>query len=175
MRELHTRVLTILETGDARQAATLAEQVSAALAAEELAVAAAARRAAVLKGLASLGYEVAEGMGTAWVEKGRVVLRHAARPGYGVEVGGGVQAARVQMRAVALAETDAPRDQARDLDAETIWCGEFARLRELLAKKGDTLTIERAQPVGATPLKVIVDAPAAAHYDDVMSPRLREK
>ncbi|YCI88526.1 hypothetical protein M1D99_12320 [Pseudomonas sp. R3-41] len=37
--------------------------------------AALARREAVLDGLASLGYEVREGMATAWVETGKVVLR----------------------------------------------------------------------------------------------------
>jgi hypothetical protein len=35
------------------------------------------RRRAVLEGLAALGYEVSEGMATAWVDSGRVVLRKA--------------------------------------------------------------------------------------------------
>jgi hypothetical protein len=45
-------------------------------------------RSAVLEGLAGLGYEVTEGMSTAWVNGGRVVLRKAASPGYGVELSG---------------------------------------------------------------------------------------
>jgi hypothetical protein len=40
-------------------------------------MAAVERRRAVLEGLASLGYEVSEGMATAWVKEGRVVLRKA--------------------------------------------------------------------------------------------------
>jgi hypothetical protein len=40
-------------------------------------MAAVERRRAVLEGLASLGYEVSEGMATAWVKQGRVVLRKA--------------------------------------------------------------------------------------------------
>jgi hypothetical protein len=38
------------------------------------------RRRAVLEGLASLGYEVSEGMATAWVEGGRVVLERPLVP-----------------------------------------------------------------------------------------------
>jgi hypothetical protein len=38
------------------------------------------RRRAVLEGLSALGYEVSEGMATAWVEGGRVVLRKARQP-----------------------------------------------------------------------------------------------
>jgi hypothetical protein len=60
------------------------------------------RRRAVLEGLASLGYEVSEGMATAWVEGGRVVLRKAASPGYGVELSGGSQSDVLQVRAVSI-------------------------------------------------------------------------
>ncbi|CRM82566.1 hypothetical protein [Pseudomonas sp. 31 R 17] len=109
-----------------------------------------ARRKAVLSGLASLGYEVREGMATAWAETGKVVLRKAATPGYGVEVGGKADNGRLQVRAVALSSD---RDRARDRDIETIWCGEFRRLQDLLKDKGSELLIERALSVGEVPLK----------------------
>ncbi|CRM01797.1 MULTISPECIES: hypothetical protein [Pseudomonas] len=109
-----------------------------------------ARREAVLSGLASLGYEVREGMATAWAETGKVVLRKAATPGYGVEVGGKADNGRLQVRAVALSSD---RDRARDRDIETIWCGEFRRLQDLLKDKGSELLIERALSVGEVPLK----------------------
>ncbi|WP_338747189.1 hypothetical protein V3D52_11905 [Pseudomonas putida] len=112
--------------------------------------AALARREAVLGGLASLGYEVREGMATAWAETGKVVLRKAATPGYGVEVGGKADNGRLQVRAVALSSD---RDKARDRDIETIWCGEFQRLQALLKDKGSELLIERALSVGEVPLK----------------------
>ena len=69
----------------------------------------AARRRAILQGLSSLGYEVTEGMATAWVEQGRVVLRKAASPDYGVELGGGIQSDRLQVRAVAYGRNGAAR------------------------------------------------------------------
>ncbi|WP_175747980.1 hypothetical protein [Burkholderia pyrrocinia] len=116
--------------------------------------AAQARRSAILSGLARLGYEVREGMTTAWAKDGRVVVKKPSLPGYGVEVGGQTQTGRLQVRAVSLV---ANRDVARDKDVETLWCGEFGRLQALLAQHGDDLVIERAMGVGEVPLKVVAD------------------
>lgn len=125
-------------------------QCDTALASHQQALAAVSRRQAVLDGLASLGYEVREGMATAWQDTGAVVLKKAATPGYGVEVGGRADGGRLQVRAVALA-TD--RDRRRDRDIETLWCGEFGRLQALLHGQGTALVIERALGVGEVPLK----------------------
>ncbi|MFM0336828.1 hypothetical protein [Paraburkholderia fungorum] len=114
--------------------------------------AAQSRRDVVLQGLAKLGYEVHEGMTTAWAKDGRVVLRKPSLPGYGVEVGGQAELSRLQVRAVALSED---RDASRDKDVETLWCGEFARLQQIVAENGNNLLIERALAVGQVPLKVI--------------------
>ncbi|MBW6266652.1 hypothetical protein KZ859_29945, partial [Pseudomonas aeruginosa] len=105
-----------------------------------------------LQGLASLGYEVREGMATAWAQTGRVVLRKPATPGYGLEVGGKADNGRLQLRAVAL---NANRDSQRDRDIETLWCGEFQRLQALLAAQGGELSVERALGVGEVALKEI--------------------
>ncbi|MGO3126926.1 MAG: hypothetical protein ACTIJY_02520 [Luteimonas sp.] len=110
------------------------------------------RRTAILDGLASLGYEVREGMSTTWADTGRVVLRRHASPGYGVEVGGHAGGGRLQVRAVAL---DARHTPDRDRDIETIWCGEFSQLQAQLAARGDALEIERALGIGTVPLKIV--------------------
>jgi len=128
----------------------LIEQCKTLIASHLQGQAALARREAVLGGLASLGYEVREGMATAWAETGKVVLRKAATPGYGVEVGGRADNGRLQVRAIALSSD---RDKARDRDIETIWCSEFQRLQALLKDKGSELLIERALSVGEVPLK----------------------
>jgi len=128
----------------------LIEQCKTLIASHLQGQAALARREAVLGGLASLGYEVREGMATAWAETGKVVLRKAATPGYGVEVGGKADNGRLQVRAIALS---GDRDKARDRDIETIWCSEFQRLQALLKDKGSELLIERALSVGEVPLK----------------------
>jgi hypothetical protein len=125
--------------------------------AEVRSMAAEERRRAVLEGLASLGYEVSEGMMTAWVSGGRVVLRKTANPGYGVELSGGSQTDVMQVRAVGLGNPADRRDARRDKDMETIWCGEFERLQSLVAQAGGNVSIESARPVGQFPLKVVSD------------------
>jgi len=136
-------------------ASDLVKQADAVITDHMRTMAAAARRRAILQGLSSLGYEVTEGMATAWIENGRVVLRKAASPDYGVELGGGVQSDRLQVRAVAFGSVGAARDTRRDRDMETIWCSEFERLRALIGKDGGALDIEKALPVGAAAFKVI--------------------
>jgi hypothetical protein len=113
----------------------------------------AARRAAVLKGLAGLGYEVTEGMSTSFANEGRAVLRSASRPDYGVEVSSAAGGGRVQMRPVAFQAGAREPDPARDKDAETIWCGDVSALQDSLNALGGKLLIERSTPIGATPLK----------------------
>ena len=125
--------------------------------AEVRSMAAEERRRAVLEGLASLGYEVSEGMMTAWVSGGRIVLRKPANPGYGVELSGGSQTDVMQVRAVGLGDPADPRDAGRDKDMETIWCGEFERLQSLVAQAGGHVSIESARPAGQFPLKVVAD------------------
>ena len=115
------------------------------------AAAAHARRAAVLQGLAKLGYAVHEGMETAWVESGRVVVQKPNLDGYGVELSGPPDAERLQVRTVALEED---RDTSRDLDAEHLWCGDFTKLKDDLALAGSRVLVDRALGVGAVPLKV---------------------
>lgn len=139
----------------AQELKTLIEEMRTALAAHQAADAAGARRRAVLEGLASLGYEVTEGLETAGVDQGKVVLRSAMRPLYGVEVAGNLSFERAQIRAVAFVDSGASADPANDRDAETIWCGEVAKLQEHFVKGGGKILIEKAHDVGATPLKRI--------------------
>jgi hypothetical protein len=121
-----------------------------------------ARRKAILDGLAKLGYEVHEGMETAWANDGQIVAKKPSLPGYGVEIGGQARSGRIQVRTVAVT---ADRDTRRDKDVETLWCGEFSRLQELLAEQGDNLIIERALGVGTVPLKLSLDTRTAQNHD----------
>ncbi|MDD2869297.1 hypothetical protein [Neomegalonema sp.] len=136
-----------IEAMEARRAETIAavQALRASRAAE-------ARRAAVLAGLGALGYEVSENMSTSWASEGRLVLRSALRPDYGVEVSGGD---RLQMRPVAFDRNGRGPDPSRDQDAETLWCGDVEGLEKRLSSFGDALRIERGLPVGAVPLKRI--------------------
>lgn len=143
-----------------KRANFLIEEEFKAMAAEE-------RRRAVLEGLASLGYEVSEGMATAWVQNGQIVLRKPANPGYGVELSGGSKSDLLQVRAVGIGSSTEARDVSRDRDMETIWCGEFDRLKALVAKAGGNISIESARPVGQFPLKVVSDPLASPEIEVV--------
>jgi hypothetical protein len=144
----------------------------AALDANRKALASAARRAAILKGLSGLGYEVNEGMRTSFVDEGRLVVRSASRPDYGVEVSAAGE--RMQMRPVAFDAGGVGPDPSRDMDAETIWCGDVSALQASLGDAGGGLVIERALPIGATPLKrIAVDAAAISGAAE--APVLRER
>ena len=122
------------------------------------------RRKAILNGLAQLGYEVHEGMETAWANDGQIVAKKPSLPGYGVEIGGQARHGRIQVRAVAVT---ADRDTRRDKDIETLWCGEFSRLQELLAEQGDNLIIERAMGVGTAPLKLSLDTGTTKNLESI--------
>ncbi|MFT3718256.1 hypothetical protein [Pseudorhodoferax sp.] len=142
----------------------------AAIATAVKAAAARARRAAVLQGLAKLGYAVHEGMETAWVESGRVVIQKPSLDGYGVEFSGAPDAERLQVRTVALAQE---RDTARDADAEHLWCGDFARLKDDLALAGSSVVVDKALGVGAVPLKVApVNGAHASGRSAMAAPRV---
>ena len=123
------------------------------------------RRATILQGLAELGYEVQEGMQTAWVEKGKVVLRSQKSQGYGVEVGGDPSKA-MQVRTVAFGPIVASNTPS-DIAAETEFCGDFSKLQEALSTNGGSLSIIKALGVGTTPVKR-VSAEAAARLDEVV-------
>jgi hypothetical protein len=174
-RALRDRLDAAISDQEVSAAPALIAQSDALIELELRALAANARRHAVLKGLASLGYEVHEGMATAWVQGGQVVLRKAANPEYGIELGGGIRSDRLQVRAVAFGNAQTPRDATRDRDAEATWCNEFERLRGLVSAAGGGIDIEHALPVGATPLKLIEDATGRDRPDEVTTPRTRTR
>jgi hypothetical protein len=157
------------------QADALAAEAKLLVEEEEKAAAAVARRRAVLGALSTLGYEVRETVETTWVREGRVVLKKPGATDYGVEVGAPADASRLQVRLVGADRPALPRSARRDADQETIWCGEFDRLRGQLAALGDELVVERALEAGAQPVRT-VSLPATTHVeggDRVARPQLR--
>ncbi len=107
------------------------------------------QRVVVLRGLASLGYEVREGMAAAWMEGGRVVVHRPGDGQYGVELSAPAAGDAFQARVVAAPGHSAQRDR----EMEETWCTEFARLRGLLAAEGFTTDVVRALAPGAVPVK----------------------
>ncbi|MET3591812.1 hypothetical protein ABID26_001196 [Mesorhizobium shonense] len=119
------------------------------------------RRQAMLEGLAELGYEVKQGMETAWVEHGRVVLRNSKSPAYGVELGGNPESL-LQIRTVAFDEPHRVSDRKGDADAETAFCADFESLQKRLATSGGKLSLIKALGIGATPVKTVAAMDSAS-------------
>ena len=133
------------------------------------ATAARSRREAVLEGLTELGYQVSEGLETAWVQNGKVVLKRASQPGYGVEISGKIDSGRVQVRTVAIRSSGSATDSARDRDAETIFCSDVSRLQKKFGEEGGEILIERALAIGAAPLKIVSES-SDVREDDRQQP-----
>ena len=152
LREVGVELDAALASGDSQR---LASQIEACRLMSEAHVrsnAARSRRDAVLQGLASLGYTVHEGMETAWVEKGRLVMHKTGGETYGVEVVSAADADRMQVRAVAFVPGGGA---SRDAEAEQSWCQDFTRLQQELAGRGTDVLVEKALSVGMVPLKVV--------------------
>lgn len=111
------------------------------------------RRQVMLDGLTKLGYEVREGMATLWQKEGKVVINNPKAPGYGIEVGGPPDAERWQIRPVRLTQIE---DRQRDIDVETLWCSDFTKLQQWLAKQQSALLIEHSTPIGQTVVKHVM-------------------
>jgi hypothetical protein len=109
------------------------------------------QRTAILRALASAGYEVREGMATAWAQNGRIVLQKPNESQYGIEVSAPPHGNAFQTRVVAFTES---RDPQRDLEIEQTWCGEFQKARESMAIDGFQTSLLQAHASGTIPLKL---------------------
>lgn len=164
-----------LAASDTSGADRLLAAAAARVKAEINRIAAEARRQAILQGLSSLGYEVREGMATAFAKGEAVVMQHATTPGFGLEVSGSPEAQRLQMRVVAFGAPGAPRDSSRDCDIELQWCGDFDKLQDMLGRVGGEIAIERSVAAGAQPLKVIAGHQHRPLDQTAQQPRLRTR
>jgi hypothetical protein len=168
------RVRDALRSQDGRAAKDLIAPVRAAIVRRRSDAAAASRRKAVLEGLSALGYEVREGMETAWASNGNVTLKSAQRPGYGVKVSGGIDGGPFQVRAVGFGALGARRDAARDRDAEVLWCSEFDALKAQIAAAGGSVSVDIDQAAGVVPVEIVEDAAPAGRQDAARRVPLRQ-
>jgi hypothetical protein len=136
-----------------RELATAARKWCSEAAAREDSV---LRREVVLKALAALGYEVREGMATAWAESGRVVVRKPSESSYGVELSFAAAGTAVQTRVVSFAGPERSSESAqRDREVEVSWCGDFQQMRKLIEAEGVQPTLVHAKAPGEMPVKVV--------------------
>jgi hypothetical protein len=173
-KALIERTQAALQARDGRAAKDLVSDVTAAVERIRNEAASASRRKAVLEALSGLGYEVREGMETAWATDGNLTLRSARRAGYGVQVIGGAESKPLQLRAVGFGAHGAARDSARDLEAETLWCSDFDALMDQIASAEASFSVEHAVPAGQTPLKIVEETAHEGQRDGERRAPLRQ-
>ncbi|PAW84004.1 MAG: hypothetical protein B9S33_12655 [Pedosphaera sp. Tous-C6FEB] len=124
------------------------------------------KRQAVLESLAELGYETSEGMGTALVQAGKLVLHKPGEADYAVEVVTNRDLSLLQTEVIRFGETEAATEQERlrDQEQEVKWCSAHDALRDKLAQRGLTSNVKLHIPAGTKPVRVVKrdKAPAAA-------------
>jgi hypothetical protein len=112
-------------------------------------------RNVVLASLRELGYDVREGMTTAWVEGGSIVVQKAGSSDYGVElqdVDG-----RMRTEVVRFGDPGAPvsdQQRQRDTEIEQQWCTAHAQTLENLRKEGMAAKVMAKREPGEVPLAV---------------------
>ncbi len=148
----------ILDQEQAEKAQSVIERLEQDLAESREQEAQAFRKQALMEALSSLGYELQEGMATALVQDGSLVLRSAGRPDYGLKLSGG-QNGPLQLRAVG----DQSRNQTHDIDAEKIWCSELAKIRNNFSDNAGGLTIEYGVKPGAVAVETVTFSGTAGH------------
>lgn len=115
------------------------------------------KRRAVLESLAELGYETNEGMETALVQAGKLVLRRLGESDYAVEVVTNRDLSMLQTEVIRFGNTEAATEQERlrDHEEEVKWCSAHDGLREKLAKRGLTSGVKLHIPAGTKPVRVV--------------------
>jgi hypothetical protein len=112
------------------------------------------KRKALIQGLSDIGYSVNSEMTKLWASQKTLVVRKTQHGVTGIELAGDLEAGKCQVRVVAF-EGQGTRDRGTDQTDEEQWCSALASLQDHLAESGAGLTIERATPAGAAPLKVV--------------------
>ena len=114
-------------------------------------------RLALLDALTELGYDVGEELQTALVRGGRLLVRRPHNPAYAVEVVASSDLAHIQTTLVRFGAPEPPGDLQRrqDVAEETAWCGDHARVRELMRGRGHETRFTMQRAAGAKPVKVI--------------------
>lgn len=128
-------------------------------------------RSLVLGSLRELGYDVREGMATAWSEGGQLMLQKPGSSDYGVElqdVNGRVrtQVVRFGDPAVGLSE----QQKQRDVEVEQQWCTAHSTVLKNLQDAGLEAKILASRAIGELPLEVrAVDSATIANQRNAVN------
>ncbi|MEZ0297380.1 MAG: hypothetical protein ACAI35_13085 [Candidatus Methylacidiphilales bacterium] len=154
---MRAKLDAVLRSGLVQPCGPLEQEVTAAIAKAREAEDRREKRRIVAESLAELGYEPIDGMETAWMEGGKLVV---ARPDeeYGVEVVANADASKVQTTMVRFAESTETTERQRlaDEEREMSWCTDYAEVRRKMAANGLRTAMEMQLPSGQHPVRVVV-------------------
>ncbi len=119
------------------------------------------RRKAIKKALKDTGYEVNDGMETAWVENGRLVVKKAKNALYGVEFMSPKNLSRIQARVIADENRKNERTPSLDKNQEEVWCDEFHEIKAVLENEDLSIIVDKMKEAGSVELK---EAPLDESY-----------
>lgn len=117
------------------------------------------KRHAILGSLKELGYETNEGMATAFVQAGRLIIQKPGENEYAVELVTNddltlLQTAMLRYAAAADAST---QQTLRDKAKEEVWCHDHAKFLEGLARRGLRTNFKFRLRPGQVPMRVVID------------------
>lgn len=115
------------------------------------------KRRAILESLTALGYETSEGMGTALVEAGKLVVHKPGEADYAIELVSNADLSLVQTAMVRYSDSETLTEQQRlrDHEREADWCADHKRIRDQLGQRGYATSFKMQLPAGAHPVRVV--------------------
>ena len=135
-------------------------------------------RRAILQAFDELGYEVREGMETAWIENGQIVVSKPDDSLYGVEI---TQMPQQIIKTRVVRKKGQPaataNDKQRDREEEESWCADREALEKELAKEGVELQIKAAREPGSVAVEVVESSSEVTRHQvaETRNNRTREK
>ncbi len=159
VERLRAQLQTLLRAGNVVDLGDLERELTAAVATDDQRRLADERRQAILESLAAIGYELdGAPMETALVSAGKLVIRKPGNAEYAVEMVVNSDLSLLQTAMVRHADTAELTEQQRlrDCEQEESWCGDHARLRDELARRGFNSAFKLQLPSGQHPVRVIV-------------------
>ena len=137
-------------------------------------------RSLVLGSLRELGYDVREGMATAWAEGGQLMLQKPGSSDYGVELQDVNGRVRTQVVRFGDPATGTSKQQKqRDVEVEQQWCTAHSAVLKNLQDAGLEAKILASRRIGELPLEVrVLDSATTAEQRNVATspapPRQRQ-
>jgi hypothetical protein len=115
------------------------------------------KRQAILQALTELGYEIAEGMETALVRSGKIIIQKGGESEYAIEMVTDTDLSMLQTSMIRYGEGTESTEQQRlrDREQEEAWCSDHRYIGEKLVEHGFAHEFALEIPAGTQPVKVV--------------------